>query len=111
MNATAWREEIKEAKIKGVFEYTVSESAEDWGCCAVGTKFTIKQRTNLEPEHWNYKDAQKYLTFQAYLLGTKFSKLVDNDQVDKAEKVFNEIRKLKHIIKPMYRYRFSEVGA
>lgn len=77
------------------FSMSEKDAANGWGCCAIGCRLTEDH-----PEISTHgMSMQRLLTPRAYRLGQKFYDYVEDNNVEKAENVFNEIQSMKSILR------------
>lgn len=81
-----WAQRIKTAEKKGKFTSKDKKDAANWFTCALGERFGIRELLHEEP-----------VGEKAYGLGFKFSRVVINDEIEKAKKTFERIQELKSI--------------
>ncbi len=93
MTEETWKEAFK-VKYKK-FSRDAKDAAAGWTCCAIGCKIA-RENPDLDIDNISYK---KLLTPKAYRLGRKFMDHVDNNNVTKAEKVYNQVQALDNIFR------------
>lgn len=77
------------------FSMEARDAAQGWSCCAIGCRLQ-KERPELNIRSINMK---KLLTPKAHRLGLKFFDHVRDNNVEKAEKTYNQIQELDNIFR------------
>ena len=105
MNLEAWRKELKEAKERGFFSVSCIKSAKSWGTCAVGSRLQVdnpqlaRYFSELFMIEGDVDTPATFLTDDARKLGNNFYDAVKTNDVELAEKYFNEIQNLSVVTK------------
>ena len=84
-----WRKRIEEAKRKRSFNFFDNLASRDWGTCAVGE--TVKLNPELDIAVSNITKIP--CSFNLYKAGFYFMEAVLKNNVEEAEKIFEEIRR------------------
>lgn len=93
MDEQDWKDEFKVKYTE--FSGDAKEAARGWTCCAVGCRIT-EEKPDLDLHNISMN---KLLTPRAYRLGQKFYDYVNDNNVGKAEKCFNQIQDLDNIFR------------
>lgn len=99
-----WYAEFAKAEKLGYFPEHCERSAFNWGCCAIGARIQIENpdladKLALSDGHGSTYEHGYALTAEAEDLGVRFYDAVEDNQIQLAKKIFNEIHSLPRIFK------------
>src|SRR3990167_9906538 len=99
-----WYNEFKKAEKLGYFPKHCETSAYNWGCCAIGARLQIENPElakvlALEDGSGSLTKKGYILTDEASELGKDFWEAVNNNKVQEAKQLFNQIHSLDRIFK------------